>query len=174
MKVINLYGGPGTGKSTLATRLFSDMKLQGFKVEYVPEFAKDLTYAGRFKCLTNQLYITANQYYRMKIITDVDYLIADSPILLGKIYADIYNVKSDHYSGLVEELYNEFINFDFFIQRYKEYQTYGRNQTEEEAKAIDGLVLEELSNKNYYTIDAELKMKRKVKKIIEIISGLPN
>lgn len=44
-KVINLYGGPGTGKSTTAAMLFAKMKLAGFNCEYVPEFAKDLNAA---------------------------------------------------------------------------------------------------------------------------------
>ena len=38
--VINLIGSPGTGKSTLASELFSKMKWQGYDVELVSEYAK--------------------------------------------------------------------------------------------------------------------------------------
>ena len=44
MKVINLWGGPGCGKSTTAAGLFSIMKMRGHKVELVTEYAKELTY----------------------------------------------------------------------------------------------------------------------------------
>jgi adenylylsulfate kinase-like enzyme len=42
LHVINLFGGPGTGKSTLAAALFTDLKMKGINAELVTEFAKDL------------------------------------------------------------------------------------------------------------------------------------
>ena len=42
--VINLIGSPGTGKSTLASELFSKMKWQGYDVELVSEYAKELVW----------------------------------------------------------------------------------------------------------------------------------
>ena len=41
LKVINLYGGPGTGKSTTAAALFALIKREGYNVELVTEFAID-------------------------------------------------------------------------------------------------------------------------------------
>ena len=38
--VVNLYGAPGSGKSTGAAYLFSRLKMNGVDCEYVPEFAK--------------------------------------------------------------------------------------------------------------------------------------
>lgn len=40
--VINFFGGPGCGKSTMASRLFSELKSKGVKCEYVTEYAKDV------------------------------------------------------------------------------------------------------------------------------------
>lgn len=42
--VVNLFGGPGCGKSTTMARLFADLKTRGLNVEMVSEFAKDLVY----------------------------------------------------------------------------------------------------------------------------------
>ena len=39
--VINLIGAPGTGKSTVASELFSKMKWSGYDVELVSEYAKE-------------------------------------------------------------------------------------------------------------------------------------
>lgn len=48
-KVINLYGGPGTGKSSTAGMLFAHLKLRGVNCEYVQEYAKDAAWEGRPK-----------------------------------------------------------------------------------------------------------------------------
>ena len=39
--VVNLFAGPGAGKSTGATYIFSKLKMLGIDAEYVSEFAKD-------------------------------------------------------------------------------------------------------------------------------------
>ena len=75
MRVINLFGGPGAGKSTTAAGLFFFMKSDSSfdkSVELVTEFAKDLTYAERFKELQgdNQLYITSKQHSKLHRIED--------------------------------------------------------------------------------------------------------
>lgn len=42
--VVNLIGSPGTGKSTIASELFAKMKWEGFDVELVSEYAKELVW----------------------------------------------------------------------------------------------------------------------------------
>lgn len=44
MKVINLFGGAGIGKSTFAASLFAHMKQLHLNVELVQEYAKHLVY----------------------------------------------------------------------------------------------------------------------------------
>lgn len=44
--IVNLYGGPGTGKSTGAAYIFSKLKMDGIDAEYVTEFAKDKVWEG--------------------------------------------------------------------------------------------------------------------------------
>ena len=41
MKVINFYGGPGTGKSVQAAATYCALKKQGLNCELVTEYAKD-------------------------------------------------------------------------------------------------------------------------------------
>lgn len=40
---VNLYGGPGSGKSTTAAGVVSQLKLLSINAELVTEYAKDLT-----------------------------------------------------------------------------------------------------------------------------------
>jgi hypothetical protein len=130
--VINLAAGPGAGKSTTAAMLFGELKLMGKKVELVTEYAKDLTYEKAVGKLANQLYVLAKQYHRLCRVKDhVDYIVTDSPLFLTRFYGPpkLYSISQD--------LYDEFNNALFFIERVKPYAAYGRNQTEEEARDLD-------------------------------------
>lgn len=135
--VINLYAGPGAGKSTTAAGLFSLMKSHRIKVEQVTEFAKELVYARQWRALDNQLYVTAEQDRRMRRLAgEVDFLITDSPLLLGSIYAR-GNYDTGWMHGACWGLYKSYENFNVLIERVKPYEPYGRRQSEESARAID-------------------------------------
>ena len=43
--IVNLMGGPGTGKSTHAGGTFYRMKRSGINCEYIQEYAKDKTWS---------------------------------------------------------------------------------------------------------------------------------
>ena len=87
LKVINLWGEPGAGKSTVAAGLFNLMKLMGEKVELVTEYAKDLTYEKNHGSLQNQLLILATQDNRLRRLEgQVEWAITDSPLPLGILY----------------------------------------------------------------------------------------
>ena len=88
--IVNLYGGPGTGKSTGAAYIFSMLKMTGVDAEYVTEFAKDKAWEGNQEVFKCQFYITGKQAYRIaRCFGKVDVIVTDSPIRLGKIYADM-------------------------------------------------------------------------------------
>jgi hypothetical protein len=152
LKVVNLFGAPGAGKSTTAAGLFHLMKLSDdplFKdVELVTEYAKRLVWAGRHKELSNQLYITAKQSHRLDLIrNEVSYAITDSPILLGLVYTP-QDYLDGTYRDMVINLFNSYRNESFFIDRVKPYMEVGRMQTEEESDAVAHKVyglLEELN-----------------------------
>lgn len=155
MKVINLWGAPGSGKSTTAAGLFSIMKLKQKKVELVTEFAKDLTYEENFITLSNQFAVSGQQDHRLRRLTNhVDYVITDSPLPIGVFYASgVY--KSDWFTLAVWGAYKSYNNIDFFIRRVKPYANFGRTQTEDEANQI-AIDMEEFMLKNsieYSSVD---------------------
>lgn len=146
-KVINLFGGPGSGKSTTAAGLFYQMKIRSIKCELVTEYAKDMTYEKRSNILEDQLYILAKQNRKLSRLQEVvDYIITDSPLVLGLIYTlpKYYST----FEPLVHQVFKSYNNENFFINRSGEYQEYGRNQTEFEAKELDSAILT-LLNTNY-------------------------
>lgn len=136
-KVINLFAGPGAGKSTTAAGLFNLMKLSGEKVELVTEYAKDLTYEKNLNRLGNQMAILGEQFGRLyRLNGQVDWIITDSPLLLGVLYAD-GPFKSAGFTGTVLWSFEVFDNVNFNLKRTKGYQPYGRIQSEDEAKQVD-------------------------------------
>ena len=87
MKVINLAGQPSAGKSTTAAGLFYLMKHAGLNVELIDEYAKQMTWEKRFGTIADQLYILAKQNSKLERLRgQVDYVISDSPLFLGRIY----------------------------------------------------------------------------------------
>lgn len=135
MKVLNLIGSPGTGKSTTAAGLFYLMKTEGESVELVTEYAKDLVWQKRKKTFDDQLYITAKQNHRLEVLKgQVEYAITDSPLLLGTFY--VPNNYHKLWPAFVRELYDSYDNTLIFLERVKPYNPNGRYQSEEGSNEI--------------------------------------
>lgn len=137
MKVINIFGGPGIGKSTTAAGLFTKMKLAGYRVELVTEYAKDLTYEAAHSVLGNQLAILGEQDRRLRRLNGkVDYVITDSPLLIGLVYV-VQPYNEPWFTNAVTGAFNSYENINVVLHRVKPYQLYGRNHTESQAIEID-------------------------------------
>jgi len=152
---INLFGGPGVGKSTLSTAIFSLLKMHGVNTELVTEFAKDLTWEERYRTLVNQYYIWGKQHHRMWRIKDqVDVMVTDAPLVLSLIYGEN---KPDCFGDMVLHSFNEFKNINYFLNRVKKFNPKGRYQTEEDAKVLDKKVISVLDKHNihYEIIDGD-------------------
>lgn len=132
--VINLFAGPGSGKSTLMAGIFSNLKNRGINCEMAPEYAKEKTWEAS-KILDNQIYVFAKQHHRIiRLLGDVDVIITDSPLLLSLYYG---NNNTKEFRDLILSEFNTMANINFFVERVKPYNPKGRSQTEEEARQID-------------------------------------
>jgi hypothetical protein len=144
--VCNLFAGPGAGKSTTAAGAFSLLKQAGRNVEYVSEYAKDLTWGEHFFALGDQVHILGEQHFRLfRLFGKVEAIITDSPLILGLLYSDPKMPES--YKQLVLDLHNSMNTLNFFILRDKPYNPKGRNQTLEQSLKID-IAANELLIKN--------------------------
>ena len=138
MKVINLWGGPGCGKSTTAAGLFSLMKMRGHNVELVTEHAKDLTYDKDWDALKRQDDILYEQHDRQKrLMGHVDYAITDSPLPLSIIYGGPKYFLDMNFVESVMEFFRLFDNHNIMLKRVKPYSHYGRKESGDEAQEID-------------------------------------
>ena len=86
--LVNLYAGPGAGKSTGAAYIFAKLKMAGVDCEYVSEYAKDRVWQeDQFPLQHCQLYVTGKQCLKIiRLLGKVDVVVIDSPIALGAMY----------------------------------------------------------------------------------------
>jgi hypothetical protein len=159
VKVINLFAGPGCGKSTGAAFIFSILKMLGVNAELVTEFAKDKTWEENFKALACQPYVAGKQIWKMdRCIDGVDVIITDSPIVLSTLYNHDPNIEP-YFSNMVISKFNEYDNYSYLLNRVKPYNPKGRNQTKKESMLIDDatkIVLERYSVP-YTTVDGSIE-----------------
>jgi hypothetical protein len=146
-KVINLYGGPGTGKSTVAAGAFHDFKTNKIRCELVREFVKDWAYDGKKIERRHQIKLFAEQADREGCVYGkVEWVVTDSPLILCEIYEKRYFGEATMTAGLYErwlELNKDVIEpIHIKIVRTKEYDAVGRYETEEQAKEMDALITE--------------------------------
>ena len=136
MKVVNLFGGPGVGKSTVAAGLFHLLRVDGRRAELVTEFAKDLVWDRHDAGFEDQMWITANQWrrlYRLKA-HDLEFAVVDCPLMLTTVYAV---GMPNSFFELVYDLHSGYDNFNVLLRRTNPYEEVGRNQTQAEAAQID-------------------------------------
>jgi nicotinamide riboside kinase len=137
--IINLFGGPGTGKSTNAAGLFYRLKRSGVNCEYIQEYAKDKTWSEDRQTLLCQPYVTGKQFYRTaRLLGKVDVAVTDSPIITGILYQGFGCTPS--WEKWAIEAFNQFNNLNIFLVRNPlnhPYNPKGRSQTESEAMAKD-------------------------------------
>lgn len=155
LTVINLLGGPGSGKSTAAAGLFYELKKKHHKVELVTEFVKDRIYEGHLGCIEDQIYIFGQQQRRIsRLVGQVEIAITDSPIILSCLYSKIQSKAFEH---LVYEVFSQYKNVNFFLERSEiPYTTSGRLQDLDQARALDGKLVELLHAAEipYYSVRA--------------------
>lgn len=163
--VVNLIGGPGSGKSTTASGIFYELKRIGVNCEMALEFAKDKVWEESYKILDDQFYIFGKQYHKLfRLNGKVDVIITDSPLIISILYN---KTPSKYFNNFVLEQYNTFYNLTFLLNRPENYQEEGRIQTKEESEVLD-TVIKEILNKNNVCFH-EVSCERAVDMIVELV-----
>lgn len=134
--VINLIGGPCSGKSTSAAQLFSELKKTNMSVELLQEPVKRHIYNGDGGIINHQIALFGEQLFCIdSLCGKVDCIITDGSLLLNAVYDRSNN---QLFRALVIQEYSRFRNLDFFVNRGElQFKGYGRIHTEEESREID-------------------------------------
>jgi len=163
--IINFFGGPGMGKSSKSAGLFSEMKKHHMDVELTYEFPKIVAWDENFSAIKDQFFITANQHRNIsRLYGKVNYIIVDSPILLGLIYKKRYVVEECYPSSFYDDSFDTFIinlfkkynSLNIMLNRNDDFDSYnelGRFQKLEESRKIDDEIKNKLIENNIPFID---------------------
>ena len=173
--IINVLGGPGVGKTTIASDLFVRFKRKELDVEIVSEFAKELVWEKRNEAFDDRLYMHAEQNHRLMMMNgNLDYIITDSPLILTSVYNHFYleDKHTKEYNKMIDDVtlqtFNSYNNITFLIERETGYDTNGRRESLDEAKAIDERIIKYLEDNNIKYI----KIKDRENAVDEIIKYL--
>lgn len=178
-KIINLFGGPGIGKSSIAAGLTYKLKKQHITCDNPYEFPKLLAWDENHSAIRDQLFVLANQHRGIvKSYGKVDYIILDSPILLSLTYKSFYKSEEypatlygDLFDNLVLDIYNRYDNINIVLKRSEgNHNEVERYQNLEESKLLDQVIEDSLKQNNlpYHTINVDGKS---VKNILKIVLG---
>lgn len=157
LKVVNLFGAPGIGKSGVRSGLFWLMKACHMSVEEVSEYAKYLVLTGRTWQLNDeQLYLFSKQLHKQNIVgrNGYEYAVTDSPLQLSAFYAP--KPYYAHYEHLVDEAYEHFENINFFLTRDLDaghFEDRGRMHKREDSIRVENEMREFLAKKNITYVD---------------------
>ena len=164
--VINLIGGPCSGKSTISAELFARLKKMGIHCELVTEYIKDRIYEENKTMPLNQIAIFGMEHYNISNkIGKVDVIIHDGSFINNIIYKNEDNLEFD---SLIIGEYKKFNNLDFFIKRGNiEFEDYGRIHNLKQSKELDRIIKENYNNYNLSFIEVEAR--DAVDKIIPIV-----
>jgi hypothetical protein len=143
--IINLYGGPGVGKSTSAAYLFYLMKARGDNVELVREYVKDWAWEGRKFGAYDEIYFLGKQVrHESMLFGKVDYIVTDAPVYMTAYYANLYcsaqlaqGVESAAQSFYQQAKDDGHVHHHVRLERSKPYRADGRYQNEKQALDMD-------------------------------------
>lgn len=163
-KIINLFGGPGIGKSSIASGLTYKLKKKHITCDNPYEFPKILAWDENHSAIQDQLYVLANQHRGIvKSFGKVDYIVLDSPILLSLVYRSVYRgtnypatLYGDYFDKMVLDIHSKYDNLNILLKRTEGgFNEKERYQSLEESRKLDESIENVLIQNNipYHSVD---------------------
>lgn len=127
MKVINLFGAPGTGKSATMLGLGNRLKRMGLSAEITPEYFKELIQevtpeaykevmrqdSARMR-FGGQLQVLAEQNRRLAMhVNSTDFVVSDCPLPLVAFYTSKDYIPGFH--EMANNLFNKYDNVNYLV-----------------------------------------------------------
>lgn len=172
--IIYLYGGPGSGKSTVAAQFFALAKQNGINIELVREYIKNWVWEERKRRVGDQVYVLAKQARAEQIcFPHVDMIVSDSPVYNSPIYEQLYDKPPFVCLPIIDKFTADARRHGFeylhvYIERCKPYHQAGRYESEEKARYIDGYIKDFLKSVrlDYHTVLGDENAANEIMKIV--------
>lgn len=170
---ISIFGGPNTGKTTIATFLFSALKAKNYDCEYIYEYVKQWTYIKREVTSYDGVYIFSKQLHLEDTVLSggVGFVITDSPLFLSYFYSQENGAPcADNILGIIKEFEKDYPSLNILLTREedKPYDEKGRFHTYTQAIDIDNKLKQSLNRQNIlYKTFSFSDNKKIIKYIIE-------
>lgn len=163
--LINIYGGPGAGKSTTAAGVFYELKRIGYDCGLVTEMATELVYDEAFNVMNDQIYLFGEQWHRtFRMLGKVDFIVTDSPLLMNIVYN---HFKDEDFDKFIYSRIHKLKSLDFFINRSDAFSKVGRIHNLEQSKEVDKTIKELAKNNDIKLI--ELEQENSITEIVKIV-----
>lgn len=119
MRIV-FVGAAGSGKSTLSSQVFSNLKQAGRRAEHIHEFVRyDINANGPMRSIWEQYRTRQYQKELEDSVPNVaDYVICDSGTLTPYFYAVLYSDPSDPRQRLVLHDMYKYLLDDLYLRRY--------------------------------------------------------
>jgi len=150
-----------TQKGGLFTSSFSLGFLLALRLARKPRKANTRSFKDKSQALTNVSWLKRYYEFPRENLHYFDPDDVDVEFLSGLTDCDVYIDEG-------QWIFDSYENINFFIKRTKPYQTYGRNQTEEQAKEIDKNLLTLIDDWGYLSINGDSDAKLEILKELGI------
>jgi len=141
---INIFGGPGCGKSTVAANVFSRMKSDGHNIELVDEYVKSWAYEKREINKFDQAYLFTRQLRKEYLVlkNSSGMIITDSPLHLSICYAKRCGfARWDCLQSIANDFEDEYPSINVILDRVGcEYKQEGRYEDYNQAIEVDATI----------------------------------
>jgi len=175
-KLINLFGGPGIGKSSISAGITYKLKKNHISCNNPYEFPKRLAWDHNIPAIKDQLYVFANQHRGIaECYNKVDYIIIDSPIMFSLIYHSYYTegypaeFYGDSFKQMIVDLHKKYDNINILLERGETIHNGDeRFQDFEQSIKIDNLCKKILNEHEipYHTIKVDNNSVKKIMKLL--------
>lgn len=143
---VNLFGGPGAGKTVMAARMFAGLKMMGVEAMNPEEHAKLAILSGRPWLLDEQIIMAGKTMETMFNLKDkASVIIMDSPILLCSVYG---KREPPAFHSLIEDVHKRFNHVNIMVIRDEKagYDPSNRREDQEQALLIDHLLTNKIES----------------------------
>lgn len=147
---IELYGGPGIGKTHITRDITSALSKAGIKTDLVQEKAKEFAYRKQTPERWDQLELFNSQLQREFNLLryGVEIVVTDSPLFMNACYGYRYKFCAANHIYDMSRLFDEqYSPYRILLTRNDEwFKEHGRFQNLEEAKELDEFIAIMLKN----------------------------